>query len=59
MRTIYVRWRLGIFLRFGNNRSKYADLLILTDQKWIFAPIYRKSTALDRKSFFGGNGAPK
>ena len=59
MPAIYVRCSLGIFLRFGNNLSKYADLQILTDQNWIFAPIYRKSTALNSKSFFCGNGAPK
>ena len=52
MPTIYVRWRLGIFLKFGNILSKYAHLLILFDQNWTFAPIYRKSTALASKSFW-------
>ena len=52
MPTIYVRKSLGSFLRFANNLSKYVDLLILTVQNWIFAPIYRKRTALDSKSFW-------
>ena len=53
---------------------KCANLLILTDQNWTFAPIYRKSTALEAKigryrqftekalhwraNIFGVNGAP-
>ena len=30
-----------------------AHLLNLTDQNWTFAPIYRKSIALESKCFFG------
>ena len=52
MPAIHARWNLGIYLRFVNNLSKYADLLILSDQNWTFAPIYRKSTALESKSFW-------
>ena len=52
MPTIHARWNLGIYLRFVNNLSKCAHLLILTDQNWIFPQIYRKSTALESKSFW-------
>ena len=31
---------------------KGAHLLILTDQNWMFVPIYRKSTVLESKSFW-------
>ena len=49
MPTIYARWIWEICLGFGNNLSKSANLLILTDQNWTFAPISRKSTALEAK----------
>ena len=62
MPAIYARWIWEICHRFGNN----SHLLILTDQNWTFAPIYRKSTALGQdgrlanlqKKLFGVNGAP-
>ena len=38
---------------------KGAHLLILTEQNWTFAPIYRRSIALENKYILGGNGAPK
>ena len=49
MLTIYGRWILGICLRFGNNLSKRAHFLILTDQNWTFAQIYRKGTAVEKQ----------
>ena len=48
MPTIYARWIWDLALIFGNNLySKREHWLILTDQNWTFAPIYRKSTALE------------
>ena len=58
MPTIYVRWSLGIFLRFGNNLSKYADLLILTDKIGYLHQFTEKALHWIA-NLFGGNGAPK
>ena len=58
MPTIYVRWIWGFASDLEIIYPKCAHSLILTDQNWIFAPIFSKSTALESKCF-GGNGAPK
>ena len=42
-------WKQSI--KNGNNLSKCADLLILTEQNWKFAPIYRKSAGLESNLF--------
>ena len=52
MPKIYERWILGVSLRFGNYLAKMCSFAEFTDQNWTFAPIYRKSTALESKPFW-------
>ena len=59
MPTIYARWILRIFLRFGNNLSKMCSFAEFNQPILEICTNLQKKHYIGRANIFGGNGASK